>query len=288
MMAGNVTVAVSNGELLITGNNLNNRIEITEVAGSDNSYRTFRVEGKPFDGAFDSNYLPVAGSSPTTINGGSSAVQMFISTDKVRVLMNAGYDAVSFKGTSSHQATTAGLAIFGGAGRDSVDVEYMRLVGNNTTLTVNTGADSEANNERVDLRYIGPTTGAVNATQNLSVITGGGADRFYADHVRLGGNTNVNLGSGGDILTAYALTLGAVTVNAGSTGERDVVNVGGLGATSATVTLGGGNDLLNITSASIITNLVTIDGGDGSQDELRGDMSIDAGSSNVSNFELYS
>jgi large repetitive protein len=267
MLAGNVTVSVVNSELLISGDTAANRIVVTEVAGGDSSYRSFRITGQKFDGAFDANGLPVAGTTATKVNGGDAAVVKFIGSDKVRITLGGGNDAVSF-GTSAAITTTAALNINTGAGRDYVRVERVKPTASNTTLNVNTGTDAEANNELVQLLSVGtPEDQAVNTTQHVSVSTGGGNDRVVVDRLRLGGNVLIGLGKGSDALLATSVDVNKVTVNGGTSEHRDTITIGSLKANEAAVNLGAGNDLITITALSVIYGNSVVDGGAGT-DEL--------------------
>ena len=59
MLAGNVRAAVVDGELRISGDGAANWIEVRQIPGTDNSGRTFVVEGKAFNGSFDAGGNPL-------------------------------------------------------------------------------------------------------------------------------------------------------------------------------------------------------------------------------------
>jgi len=261
MLAGNVSAAVVGGELRLTGDGAANWVQVTELPGADGTGRTFRVQGKPFDGNFNAAGVPLAGAAPTTINGGTAAVVRFAANDKVRMVLGGGNDALFF-GTATSDSSTLGFVVNTGAGRDYVKVQRMAMNAVAAPISINTGVDSQLDNEVVQLIQ-------VSSQKGMTILTGGGNDRLLLNQMSCQETTNINLGAGADTINGTSLNVNFLTVNAGTSNHRDVINVGFLVANSLSVTLGGGNDLINLTGPLGVSGNATINGGAGT-DELRG------------------
>jgi hypothetical protein len=256
-----VSFVVASGELRVIGDGGANWVQISERPGGDGTGRTFSVVGRPFDGAFSAAGVPLAGTTPTTVNGGTAAVVRFAANDRVRILTGAGDDAVFF-GTGGADSSTLGFVVNTGTGRDYVRVQRMAMNAVAAPISISTGNDTGIDNELVLLTQ-------VQSAHGLTVNLGGGNDRLLIDNLSVQGDTRVNLGAGRDTITASSLSLNNVGVNAGTSNDRDVINVGFLQANAYTINMGAGNDLVNLTGPVGAFETAVINGGAGI-DELRG------------------
>lgn len=222
MMAGNVTASISNGDLIVDGDDLNNAITI-ESAGTN----TVQVRG----------FNDTLGSA-TSVNGSPNALQIFSGfTGSVVVRINGGDDLVRVTNLVVNGSVIVDLA--GGAdeavlGRDSA-----------------TG----------DLRFAATPSGPLYVTGGVVITAGAGNDNVVQSdlHIQDGGTTD--LGAGNDTLTVRRPPSSAANVEyAGSyfmlPGDGDdSLNVTGLVVGgSLTVDDATGVTTLNMTSMGVGVN----------------------------------
>ena len=214
VLAGNVTAAIVQGELRITGDGVGNWVEIRQVPGADGTGRTFVIDGQPFDGGYDANGDPVPGGSPTLING-QEEVRFNVLSDKVSLALGGGNDVVEIE--SNAETTFAGLKVNTGAGRDWVRLERVTMSGVDAPLAIFTGNNQATTRDTVRLENVNVTK------QGLNITTGGGNDDVYATAVNVQGRFFLNLGDGSDLFNGDSLTMATASLNtsASSTGVVD-------------------------------------------------------------------
>ena len=256
-LAGDVTANIVNGELIITGDDSHNWIEVRQIAGADGTGRAFLVEGKPFNGAFDGESEPSAGTAATRINGSTEVARLLSTKDNVKILMRAGNDVVRL-GVSGNPFTANLLTINTQEGRDHVEVARTRMYGDVATMAISTGQLSEPYNQKMKLSDV------VVPETSLTLSTGAGRDEIILDKVRVGQTTSINLGDWRDTLTmTNSCVFHIITVNAGQSNHRDVVTMTDSEADDMKVFLYAGNDLVHLVGNTRILERLSVSGGDG-------------------------
>ncbi len=283
VLAGNVLANVVNGELVISGDNLANSIELVSVLGADGTGRTFRISGKPFEGFFRANGTPISHGRPTLINGRTQPVELFVPSLKVTIDTKDHNDAVTMRGpgVGPHpRFQTSGLTIDTGTGRDyvalsngkdlSLNPVIIRTASANPTL-----ADLEVHHDIVNIK-------GFTARRSMQLTTGGGNDRVLIDNFAVtNGTTLINTGAGLDTVRITSSDFDRLNLETGASNvarsnledDRDVVYFAAVRGNSATLSLGGGDDLVTLarigTVGIEVAGRVTVNGGTGS-DEIRG------------------
>jgi hypothetical protein len=193
MMAGDVTVAVINGELIVTGDGLDNWIRFTNPANPE-------IEGRDSPNGV-----------PTSINGvpnGSFTYEGLVTGD-VRISMGGGNDRVDLAGEFPAAFTALGEAgddnINGGSfgfrtdGLMTVDAgvgnDIIRLLARTFRVGGGPGLFAQSiilrggdGNDTVDLAEI-------HATNDVVIESGAGADRLGWSFGRVGGFLGVDMGA---------------------------------------------------------------------------------------------
>ncbi len=256
---------------------------MSELPGADGTGRTFRVTGKAFNGAFNAAGAPVAGTTPTKINGSTTAVTLFASGDKLRIVTGAGNDAV-FVGSGAADTTTKGLVVDTGAGRDYAKVQRVA----NTSAAPLTIKMTQASGNAADAELDADTVILANIITNTSYLnlsTGGGNDRITINFLQgLNGTAKIFTGAGADTFKATNVDVAGVNLNMGSSNHRDVVTVSQLKSGPVNVVLGAGNDLLTL-SGSFVTR-GTVNGGSGT-DKVQLNGFNDVGTTTLVGVEIH-
>ncbi|HEY2827171.1 MAG TPA: hypothetical protein VGJ04_06185 [Pirellulales bacterium] len=256
LMAGNVTAAMSNHSLTLTGDNLDNEIRITQVAA--NQFKIDSVSGL------------------TTVNFKDS--QIFTVTGNISVNFKAGNDNLRVIGTPSNYTNLPGsLNIVLGDGNNQLQM-YNASVGGNLSVSTGTGQNdlyvsnmsigsSTINSGNNDARFnlglgintlalnymqaerdllINQQSGSLKATliggnvgRNASIQTGNGNDSVQINEYYFAKQLNIQTGAGDD-----QVMLGENTASTGKPSSKM-----GIHADSVFADLGAGNDTLRVYNA---------------------------------------
>lgn len=277
LLAGNVTAQYVNHQLVISGDNAANAVQVFSIPGNDGTGRTFQITGRNFDGNFSSTGVPLLSGAPTTINGGTSPVTIFAPSAKVSILTRSGNDAVYFGRSGPVVTKTVGLNINTGTGADYLRVQNARDENINPTFfrtTQATAANADLEND-VDIVSID----GFHAQRSLNLSTGGGNDVVSIRNFGVtNGQSVINTGWGEDKVQLRFANFdrvlldmgGTVTSNRENNNDRDEFTVENVQGNSAQVFMGGGNDLIRVIGGGVVfAGSVSVHGGTGN-DELRG------------------
>jgi hypothetical protein len=249
LMTGNVTVAVQNHTLIVTGDNHANDIQIEQSA---------------------SGQFTITGLNGTTINGHTTPMSFTGVTKDVKIDLKDGSDkvrmggvdglnfpAVNIQGNLSiktgngndHVAINANikgnLDIDAGSGNDTVELLGVKVgsAGGNQNATVQMGSSAGNGFDTLDgidfniahdfsIKTANSTTGlslymdanAANSVgHDLNLQTGNGADNMAIYNTKIGHKLNVKTNSGADFLGLSADTVDQVFVDMGSGDDYLVV-----------------------------------------------------------------
>jgi hypothetical protein len=189
LMAGDVAVAMISGDLIITGDDLDNRVDITTVNGQ------FRVSGTNWNGA-------------TTINGNSAAFLVNVaSVDDIRVDTKLGNDRLFLNGVHLTATTHGEMDIKTSGGNDLVGVYNSSA--RDVKLDVGDGNDiavssySNFHNDFFAQLGSGDDTLSLmelNIGDDLDIRGGSGKDSVAVQYVDCVDDLSARLGDGNDIL----------------------------------------------------------------------------------------
>lgn len=279
-LAGDVTVAVVNGDLLITGDVQANSLIVEEGSPDGHQYR-------------------IIGRDLTTVNGGLPNEWYFVDGVTRDVIVNLGDDADTFRaygtpGVSGFEkpfAVGRDLRINTGAGEDRISLGVTEAeeitsvfsfsqspVSVGRDLIINSGADADnflfsatVVSRNLTISDSGgdthlevfptflypqfPFPMAVDG--NVTVTTGGGSDFIALDEITIGGNVTYGLGGGDDVGIIQNFSAGgSVLVNLGSGLNLAQISSAPIGG-GVLVTGTGVNDvqldLLDVASAIVVT-----------------------------------
>ena len=181
MMAGDVSVSVTDGDLVINGDNENNE---------------FMIIGTGVDSPYD-----IIGVNGTSING-QSAITVDELTDDIRINLKNGDNTLGLSNVYAKDR----MRVRTGKGNDTIVLEES---GAKRMLNINSGSGDDSiylyrsGSRRIDVR-----TGAGNdelaldnsQTQYLNAKTGGGNDEMYVGDTTFVFHARTNLGAGADKL----------------------------------------------------------------------------------------
>ena len=233
MLAGEVDVFVSGGNVVVQGDAGNNVINVVDNGGQ----------------------LEVQGVGTTTVNGGATGLDI-ADLNNLTIHLNNGDDRVNIRGISADQLR---VNTGNGADRDNVN--------NNTTanlVSIRTGLGvDEVNVNATDANRMfiktghglsGDTVDLTNTTvvRRLSVRTGAGGDTVNTANLTSTGKTFMRLGSGDDVLTVDGGEFGDTIVRM-NTGN-DTVNVVGIPTLNGRVNLHGGAGVDQLTPGVVGTD----------------------------------
>jgi len=142
MLAGNVAVSVSGGNLIVTGDNRDNAVLIQEVDDGDGNANTHSYEITGFD--FADSGLPGFAAGPTNITGGGTTVEPDLGGTSARIVtgvtaniivnLNKGNDALGVGNSVNDLLSLAEGCGFGlGLGSSAPEVTQPVLEGTMTT-----------------------------------------------------------------------------------------------------------------------------------------------------------
>jgi hypothetical protein len=295
MLAGDVTVSVVAGDLVITGDALSNAIVLEATANA---------------GEFVISDAADAGVGATTINGGATPVTLAGVTGGIVITMDDGHDRVTISkardidiadelvintGPGDDRLTSTGtrritiganLSVVTGDGDDVVSISQIR-VGGNATFDTGVGHD------RVTLSNTSLASDRLNyVAGNLVLHAGDGSDVFaLTASMTVGHNITFDGGLGNDVLNApnlirYVSAAGDITLQFGD-GSDTLIGKGLFATGDALIDFGAGNDVCVWGNVFVTGNLTTnlgagmdsLGGGGGAADNLivRGNLSLDCG-----------
>ena len=244
MLAGDVSVSINNGRLLVIGDSLANQVQ---VIGTPNGNAT------------------VAGLDGTTINGGSSVFNAGQQLRGIFVQMNDGDDHVRLHGL----VLASDMVLQGNAGNDTFEVRHSHVM----YFSANMGSGNDV--LQLDNLYAALSSSIVmeqgddivsinahSAGQHIEISTGDGNDILAANNMGMRRQLQVDMGNGDD-----QVLLAGETYAGRSSGFR----------------LGNGNDFLAILPGQTLQHsrmqkFLTIDGGSGN-DEVAFDSRVQVGKS---------
>jgi hypothetical protein len=226
MMAGNVNVSVSGGDLVVTGDSAGNVLGITQVVQN---------------GALVAGKFSVEGSDGTTINGQTGAQTFQNVTDDFRINLNGGPDSLRLGAglTFGRFVIPDDLEINSGTGNDTILLDGIS-VGDDATIITGSGDDTVGVRAEIGRDGIGGgindlliDTGAnVDSVQvfltpvrhNLIINTGADnfGDKVDIAFAQIGNSAFINTGAGNDTVETFRVSFtNDLTVNTGS-GQDDV------------------------------------------------------------------
>lgn len=242
MLAGDVSVSIDNGRLLVIGDSLSNQIQ---VVGTPNGNAT------------------VAGLDGTTINGGVTVFNAGQQLQGLGIQMNDGDDQVQLHGL----VLASSVVLQGNAGNDAFEVRHSHVM----YFSANMGSGDDV--LQLDNLYAALSSNMVmeqgndivsinahSAGQHIEISTGDGNDVLAVNDMGMRRQLQVDTGNGND-----QILLAGETYAGRSSGFR----------------LGSGNDFLAILPTqtlqqSRLQKSLTIDGGTGN-DEVAFDSRVQVG-----------
>ncbi|MGI9517150.1 MAG: FKBP-type peptidyl-prolyl cis-trans isomerase [Pirellulaceae bacterium] len=209
MLAGDVTVVVDMGQLIITGDGEANQIEVT---GTRRGSAT------------------VTGLNGTTINGSDSPFRAL--TPGLRgaeIDLGGGDDEATIRGARLMQ----GMTVDGGAGNDGIFVDNSSLRGN---LQIDAG---EGNNVvEIDRVFV---------VGNSEIRSGGGNDFVSILAHAVIGSLTIDTGAGSDVLAVDNVgVLGSANVDMGADNDQVLIAGRTYAGGGSSIMLGSGEDFLGV------------------------------------------
>jgi hypothetical protein len=231
LLAGNVKVAVSRGNLTLTGDSLpaGNQIEI----------------------AYENNAYVVTGLKGTTVEGQPAKIITEVNKN-ITVDLKSGANEVEIRGDAeggSPFLVLGGLTVRSGSGGAVIIISDAEVRGN-VSITTGSGSDQvlvtgltapPVRNGRVSINtgYGNDSVGVVDSTiqRNLSISTGNGNDLVGLVRVDTSGSIAVNAGEGAEDLIGIAgVTSGNMTLDGGNAGRRSRPGDSTIGVTASVIT----------------------------------------------------
>src|SRR5262245_4697497 len=282
MLAGNVAVSVSGGNLIITGDNHDNAVLVQEVVDEDDNPNTHAYLITGFD--FADSGLPGFESGPTIIKGAGGEVEPDLGGTSARVVtgitanividLKKGNDVLAVGNSAEDLLLLAdecgfGLGIGSGSGggssSPSIALQEVLLTEKFTapiSLVINMG---DGNNAVAVNGDIGVNNNAgslvINGGKNTDFVAVGGSSEFESNST-IHGDLAIVTQKGNDNICVHNDTIfGALAINAGD--GFNVVNGENFGAAAATIVTGKNNDAIFLTNFNLDTAL-TINSGNAS------------------------
>ena len=235
MMAGNVLASVnSGGDLLITGDNQDNNIQIFQSM----------QQGAVIPGRV---YITGAQNTNTTINGQSDGQYFDNVTRDIKIDLKDGLDRVKLGDglASDHFVAPHDLVIDMGPGKDGVLIPAVTVKNN---LTVNQGAGDDG------FLLQDSIVGTDGGTGDVTINGGNGADYigFASDHIH--GKLTVNAGTDNAADTVELFTMnveGDSTINTGAGGDTVNMDIADFHNHDLTINTGNGQDKVHLTLVAV-------------------------------------
>ncbi len=232
MMAGNVLVSVTGGDLVVTGDNLGNEVRIIQSLQN----------GAPIAGRYF-----ITGQNNTTINGQAGLFFENV-TDDLRISLNGGNDFLRIgNGTNGDFLVPDDLEITTGEGNDIVVVDTIAIRDDATVLT-------GLGNDSVFFKgTVGGLAGFDGGNNDLTIDTGAGSDSMLLTNTFVRDDLNINTGSDGfrDVVDMLIMNIGDdTTINTG--GGNDTVRIRNVGFNDdLTINTGAGIDSVTLTACQV-------------------------------------
>jgi hypothetical protein len=177
MLAGNVTAEIVDGDLIITGDGVDNRIAIT-APGFHSGVRGENT----------------ADGNPTSINGVPNGIfDVDGLTGDVIVRMGGGHDSVSFEG-----GFPGAMVLEGGAGDDRFWAQFGLSTASELIINTGPGENEIHMNGRIMLPSWDP--GKLRIGSNLIITGGDQRDLIVVEQPWVGNDLVINSGDGPDII----------------------------------------------------------------------------------------
>jgi len=245
LMAGNVSVSVSSGNLLIDGDDFNNIVQVVQVVQN----------GQPVAGSYRITGLTTAGNQATRINGGTAPITVAGVTGDVRIDLDNGNDGLQMGSTPLTVPRDLSIETDGG-----IDTLFLESVTVRDDLTINTG--SGIDNLSLNRVTVGGQ-GIDNNENDASVSMGNDRDVFRVRSSSFARDLSANMGFG---TAAETIDLSAASVGDDfsiiTDDGADQVSLSNLTvADDLSVDLDNGNDTLILFSVAADDLTVALDGG---------------------------
>jgi hypothetical protein len=237
LLAGNVTVAVTNGDLVITGDGSSNFVEISATVNAGE----YVVKGLFLNAV-------------TKINQGTNAVTVSGVTDDFNINLNGGNDKIRIGSLAQVLKIPDDITMNTQVGNDTVIMQ--RVTADSLFSNLGNATDATNNTDTLNLNSCNFRTGKMD--------TGAGADKVTIAGTKFRTKFDMNTGLGADIVKNTNVLAGIANLTLGGA-EDDKDELTATKATitnAATILLGGGNDKVIFAEAKV-TNRVTLDLGDG-------------------------
>ena len=257
VMDGTVNVVLSGSTLKITGDDLNNRVQV-KLNGAG-----LRIEGE---------------STAVTFNGSTAAFQDIAGLDftklDLKFDLKRGDDLVQV-GDGLAQLNARSLSIATGAGNDSIRLNALAIAGNTNVTTFQSPAENDAD----DLMFFGIST----FTGDLKIRTGGGNDAVTMvrtrgplgeppiDQTNVGKRLTVDVGSGDDAVFFDTYVCANATIRLGD-GTNQFTSFNGTVTQKLDVRSGKGVDTLTAGGGNY--NKIAVNLGDGDDIATADDFTV--------------
>jgi hypothetical protein len=207
LMAGNVTVSVSGGDLVVSGDNSGNQIQIVQAMQN----------GQPVAGRFY-----VSGQNNTRINGQTTGQYFSNVTDDFTINLRGGNDTVTLGNGVWTFVAPDDVDIDTGTGAEA-DIVHLNRILVLDDISIKTGGGKDMVTVKAQLGSFSNQDGT---DHNLSIETGDETDTVYVTETLLPGDLSINTGSDniGDRVDLVLTDVGDdISINTG--GGDDVVNL---------------------------------------------------------------
>lgn len=249
LLAGDVTVSVVAGNLLIRGDEAANHVAISQ--GNDaNSFVIRGLDGTNVTLAGSSTPAPETGLVVTGVRG------------RVNVNMLGGNDQVDVTGVK----TRLGMSVETGGGNDTVTMQNVSVGGflsvvtgdGDDTVQLGSAATSDA------AAAVSDSTASVKAGLAIDLVLGDGVDSAQLNSVSAPGALFVGGGLGADTIGVHNVRSASLILNGGLGDGVDQIDVSQAKSIAAVITTGGGADRVGIVDSAFTSLNVALGGGDDS------------------------
>jgi hypothetical protein len=251
LMAGDVSLNIFAGNLVVAGDQLDNAIAISSG---------------PLVGDIVVRGLNDGNGTPTRINGIDNAViTLHGVTNSLLVKLDAGNDAIALASTN----IAGDLLISGGAGNDTVTIGAAPFGSAGWSLSAAAAGVAVAGNAWLDLGPGGNRLAGqeFSVGKNLVVLSSAGSDHVNLDTLTAGGSVLLTTGGGDDEIALSKTTADSLTLDTAE--GADSVALAAVNLRLLTVALGPGDDTLHVISVDV-ADTAAVFGGPGDDTYLDG------------------
>jgi hypothetical protein len=205
-MAGNVAAAVVGPDLILTGDVLDNQIELRDLGGG--AYQVVGLGGTTVNGAAAQVFGGVAGKIQATMNRGNDTIlidEVFSAPGNMDLNMGDGHDRVLFYGPAAGSIKIAGnLNVQTGTGNDIVRI-------NGTSVLKGATFDTGTENDSLGAHLL-------SVEGDLGILTRAGDDVVALNRSLVRGSTRIDTAEGKDDLRigAGSMFVGSFSANMGA------------------------------------------------------------------------